>query len=127
MVLGFHDLMDEQERGPGPPSRSRTSSLAHLRKRSRWRLAAVSGAAFLALLGFETARLHNGHDPALARSTTGAASTQTSTQSQSQTQNPTTSSGSSSSGSSSSNDSSSSSGQSYYTPPSSDPPVTSSS
>jgi len=100
MVLGFHDFMDEQ------PS-SRTSSLAHLRKRSRWRLAAISGATFLALLGFETARLHNGHDPALARSATGATSPQTSTQSQS--------------------DSGSSSGQSYYTPPSYDPPVTSSS
>ena len=121
MVLGFHELMDEQERVPSPPSRSPTSSLAHLRKRSRWRLAAISGATFLALLGFETARLHNGHDPALARSTTGAASTQTSTPSQSQTQDPTTS----SSGSSSSSDNSR--GQSYYTPPSSDPPVTSSS
>jgi hypothetical protein len=80
-------------------------------------VAAVSGATFLALLGFETARLHNGHDPALARSTTGATSTQTSTQSQSQTQDPATS----------SNDSGNASGQSYYTPPSSDPPVTSSS
>ncbi len=100
MGLGFHDLMDEQQS-------PRTPSLAHLRKRSRWRLAAISGATFLALLGFETARLHNGHDPALARSSTRATSTQTSTQSQS--------------------DSGSSSGQSYYTPPSYDPPVTSSS
>ena len=118
MVLGFDDLMHEQDRAPRPPVPSPTSSLARLRRRSRWRIAAISGASFLALLGFEAARLHNGHDPALARSSTGATSTQSqATQGQSQSQDQ----------SSSSNGNDDSSGQSYYTPPSSDPPVTSSS
>ena len=92
------------------------------RPRSRGRVAAISLAGFLALFGYEAARMHNGDDPALARSTKKASTTTTSSpsgstspsQSQSQRQ------GSSSNGYGGS-------AQDYYAPPQSDTPSTGSS
>ena len=85
------------------------------RSRYRSRVAAVSIASFLALLGYEAGRLHQGDDPALAR--TKAASS-TSSQATQRTQTTQTT-----------QDQKSSATQDggYYTPPASDPPTTGSS
>jgi hypothetical protein len=99
------------------------------RSRYRSRIAAVSIASFLALLGYEAGRLHQGGDPALARtkaaSSTSKKATQTTQDQGSSTAQDGT--GSSSSGDGTSGDGYNSGGGGYYTPPSSDPPTTGSS
>ena len=52
--------------------------------RSRKRVAAVSVASFLALLGYQAARMHAGSDPALAQTKHKASTTQSGTQSTTQ-------------------------------------------
>ena len=93
-----------------------------VRSRNRRRVVAASLASFLALLGYEAARVADGSDPALARSGSQAATTdskQSATNSkQSATSQSTTTSTTSTQGDS---------GQGYYTPPASDTPTTGSS
>jgi hypothetical protein len=96
------------------------------RSRSRKSVAAISLAGFLALFGYEAARMHNGDDPALARSTQKSSTTQTSSPSGSTSQ-------SQSQGSSNGyddgygDDGYGGSAQDYYSPPQSDTPSTGSS
>jgi hypothetical protein len=86
--------------------------MAKGRSRYRSRVAAVSIASFLALLGYEAGRLHQGDDPALAQpkatSSTSSQTTQRTQTTQDQKSSATQDGG-------------------YYTPPASDPPTTGSS
>jgi hypothetical protein len=98
------------------------------RNRNRRRVAAVSVASFLALLGYEAARVHAGSDPALShakaksstRSTSGSKSSQQSTT----TEEDSTATQQGGSGYSGGEDSSSGG---YYTPPATSTPSTGSS
>jgi hypothetical protein len=94
------------------------------RSRSRRRVAAISLAGFLALFGYEAARMHNGDNPELARvSKKAAATNQSSSSSQSRSQRQ----GSSPSNAHEDGYGSGGSAQDYYTPPQSDTPTTGSS
>jgi hypothetical protein len=96
------------------------------RNRNRRRVVAVSVASFLALLGYEAARLHNGDDPALARVKSSATKSQQSTTSSQQSTTGTDSGGYSDGGQS--NDGGNYGGsQGYYTPPATASPSTGSS
>jgi hypothetical protein len=98
---------------------------AGTRSRSRRRVAAISLASFLALFGYEAARMHNGDDPALAQTKKQAATTQSSSSSSSESQNQ-SSTPSNNYGDGYSNGSGDSA-QNYYTPPQNDAPSTGSS
>jgi hypothetical protein len=90
--------------------------MAKGRSRYRSRIAAVSIASFLALLGYEAGRMHQGDDPALAKT---KATSSTSSQTTQRTQTTQTTQDQKSSATQD--------GGGYYTPPASDPPTTGSS
>ncbi len=87
------------------------------RNRTRRKVAAVSVASFLALFGYQAARMHAGGDPALAQTKQKAASTQSDVPAQDST----------SSNGYEDNSGQSAGAQDYYTPSQSDPPTTGSS
>ena len=95
-----------------------------VRSRNRRRVVAASLASFLALLGYEAARVADGSDPALARSDSKAATTD-SKQSATDSKQSTTSQSTTTQQSTTSTQGDS--GQGYYTPPASDTPTTGSS
>ena len=96
---------------------------AGTRNRNRRRVVAVSLASFLALLGYEAARLHDGGDPALAQSKSAAGKSKQSTTSSHQS----TTSQQDDSGSYNSGQGDYGGNQGYYTPPANDTPSTGSS
>ena len=102
---------------------------AGTRNRNRRRVVAVSVASFLALLGYEAARLHDGGDPALAQSKSAAGKSKQSTTSSQQSTTPQQSTTSTQDDSGSYNDGQGDNGgnQGYYTPPANDTPSTGSS
>jgi hypothetical protein len=93
------------------------------RSRSRRSVAAISLAAFVALFGYEAARMHNGDDPALARATKKTSTTQSTSPSTSESQGSSSSRGYDDGYGSDSGGSA----QDYYSPPQSDTPSTGSS
>jgi hypothetical protein len=109
---------------------------ARIRNRSRRRIAAASIATFLALLGYEAARMQAGGDPAFAHAKQKSSS-RTTTRSQSSQSTTTNDSGSTGSDGSDGSryggyygyygDGQSGSGGGYYTPPASQSPSTGSS
>jgi hypothetical protein len=83
----------------------------------------ASVASFLAILGYEAARLHQGGDPALARtSAKPAAKSKSAARTEQSTPSPESDDGSYGGGQGDYG-----AGQGYYTPPANDPPTTGSS
>jgi hypothetical protein len=100
------------------------------RSRSRKQVAAVSVAGFVAILGYQAARMHAGGDPALARANQKAAKTQSGSQSTTQRQDSAAGDGNGygyDDGSGQSSSGQGSGAQNYYTPSQSDTPTTRSS